>query len=367
MKKLVIRIILIINIFVAALMIISSLSVYVSPEKIWYCPFFGLLFPYFLVTNILFLVLWILLKRRYFFISLLVIIFCWSNLNKFIQLNIFKSKPPPETPVVKLMSYNVRLFNYYNWLKVKSAHENILHFIQQEKADLICLQEFLTIEDNKLSEDSIKKLLYLNPYSHIHYTYVVTNKRGLGIATYSSYPIVNKGVIKFSNSRNASIYSDIKINDDTVRIYNCHLQSTLLQKENYHFLDSIIFSYSTGPLTEIKDISHKLKDAYIKRARQVDILSDHIKNSPYPCLVCGDFNDTPVSYTYHKLKGKLKDAYLESGTGLGNTYLGSFPSFRIDYILHSRSLTTLNFKTKRIKLSDHYPIICHFFLKQGDN
>jgi endonuclease/exonuclease/phosphatase family metal-dependent hydrolase len=110
-----------------------------------------------------------------------------------------------------------------------------------------------------------------------------------------------------------------------------------------------------------------LKDAYIKRARQVDILSDHIKNSPYPCMVCGDFNDTPVSYTYQKLKGKLKDAYLESGAGIGNTYFGSFPSFRIDYILHSRALTTLNFQTKKIQLSDHYPIICHFYSKESDN
>ncbi len=367
MKKLVIRIFLIINICVAVLMIMSSLSVYISPEKIWFCPFFGLLFPYFLVANILFLILWIILKKRFFFISLLVIIFSWSNLNKFIQLNPFKSKPPPDAVTVKLLSYNVRLFNYYNWLKVKSADENILTFIEKENADLICLQEFFTIANNKLSEDSIRKSLYLNPYIHIYYTDVATNKRSLGMATYSSWPIVSKGVIKFADTRNASIYTDIRIHDDTVRIYNCHLQSTQLQKENYNFLDSIIFNYNTRRLTEIKDISHKLRNAYIKRARQVDILSNHIKNSPYPCLVCGDFNDTPVSYTYHKLKGKLKDAYLESGTGIGNTYLGGFPSFRIDYILHSRAVATFNFKTKRIRLSDHYPIICHFFLKEDND
>lgn len=367
MKKLVIRIFLIINIIIAGLMIISGLSVYISPEKIWYFAFLGLIFPYILIVNILFLVFWLIIKKRFFLISLLVIIFSWNNLGKFIQFNLIKSKPPADEVVVKLLSYNVRLFNYYNWLKIKSAHENILTFIQKENADLICLQEFFTIEDNELSEDSIKRLLSLNPYIHIYYTDVASNKRNLGIVTYSSYPIVNKGVIEFPDTRNASIFSDIQINDDTVRIYNCHLQSTQLQKEDYHFIDSIILNYNTSRLIEIKDISKRLKDAYLKRARQVDILSNHIKNSPYPSMVCGDFNDTPVSYTYSKLRGKLKDAYLESGTGIGNTYFGSFPSFRIDYILHSKSLTTLNFKTVRIRLSDHYPIICHFFLNVGDN
>ena len=367
MKKLVIRIILIINIIIAGLMIISSLSVYISPEKIWYFAFLGLIFPYILIINILFLVFWVIIKKRFFLISLLVIIFSWNNLGKFIQFNLYNTKPPADKVVVKLLSYNVRLFNYYNWLQIKSAHEDILTFIQKENADLVCLQEFFTLEDNELSEDSIKRLLYLNPYIHIYYTDVASNKGNLGIATYSSYPIVNKGVIEFTDTRNASIFSDIKINNDTVRIYNCHLQSTQLQKEDYHFIDSIIFNYNTRRLIEIKDISKRLKDAYLKRARQVDILSNHIKNSPYPSMVCGDFNDTPVSYTYSKLRGKLKDAYLESGTGIGNTYFGSFPSFRIDYILHSKSLTTLNFKTKRIRLSDHYPIICHFFLNKGDN
>jgi endonuclease/exonuclease/phosphatase family metal-dependent hydrolase len=294
-------------------------------------------------------------------------ILCWNNLGKFIQFNLIKSKLPSDTVSLKLLSYNVRLFDYYNWLNTKSAHEDILTFIQKEKADLICLQEFFTIENSALSEDSLKRLLHLNPYIHIYYTNVAANGRSLGIATYSSYPIINKGVIGFKDTRNASIYSDIRIDDDTIRIYNCHLQSTQLQKENYHLFDSIIFNYSSRRLTEIKDISHRLKDAYIKRARQVEFLSNHIKNSPYPCMVCGDFNDTPVSYTYQKLKGKLKDAYLESGKGIGNTYFGSFPSFRIDYILHSKSLTTLNFKTKKIKLSDHYPIICHFYAKESEN
>jgi endonuclease/exonuclease/phosphatase family metal-dependent hydrolase len=90
----------------------------------------------------------------------------------------------------------------------------------------------------------------------------------------------------------------------------------------------------------------------------VDILSAHIRQSPYPTIVCGDFNDTPVSYTYHKMRGKLVDAFIESGSGIGNTYLGNFPSFRIDYIFHSKSFRSCCFRTDRINMSDHYPVMC---------
>lgn len=366
MKKLFFKVFLIINIIVAALMIVSGFSVYVSPEKVWQFAFLGLLFPYILLINLLFLVFWIVFKKRYFLISLFVIILCWNNLGRFIQFNLPGRRPQGNKAVVKLLSYNVRLFDFYNWLNIRSAHESILDFVQKEEAGLICLQEFLTLEGSSFSEDSIKKLLHLNSYAHIYYTHVASDGKSLGIATFSSYPIINKGVIEFTGTRNASIYSDIKIDDDTVRVYNCHLQSTQLQKDDYNLFDSIILNYNTRHLLEIKNISYRLKDAYIKRARQSETLSRHIKSSPYPSIVCGDFNDTPVSYTYHKLRDGLKDAYLESGTGIGNTYFGNFPSFRIDYILHSKSLNTMDFKTKKIKLSDHYPIICHFFVIEED-
>lgn len=366
MKKLVYKIILIFNFILAGLMIISSISVYISPEKLWFFAFIGLLFPFILIINILFLIFWLLTKRRYFFISLAVILLCWNNLGKFVQFTLFKGRTPVEATYVKLLSYNVRLFNYYNWLKIKSAHQDILSCIEKEDAGVICIQEFLTLTNTSFSEDSIKMILHRTPYAYIHYTDVSSDNKSLGLATFSKYPIVNKGYIGFENSPNASIFTDIKIHDDTIRLYNCHLQSTHLQKDNYNFLDSMVLSYSNRHLGQLRDITSRLKNAYMKRAGQVKILSSHIRKSPYPTLVCGDFNDTPVSYTYSTLKDNLKDAYLESGTGIGNTYFGSFPSFRIDYILHSKTIGAFGFKTRRVKLSDHYPIVCNFYLKERE-
>jgi endonuclease/exonuclease/phosphatase family metal-dependent hydrolase len=129
------------------------------------------------------------------------------------------------------------------------------------------------------------------------------------------------------------------------------------KKGNYDFIDTVTFSYSEKKLNEIRDISSRLRNAYIKRSRQVDLIAAHIRQCPYPVVVCGDFNDTPISYTYQQMRGKLLDAFMEAGAGPGNTYQGKIPSFRIDYILHSFDFKAVEFETIRINYSDHYPIL----------
>ncbi len=361
MKKIALRITLGFNLFIALLLVLSSLSVHISPADAWPFAFFGLMYPFILIANMVFVFFWLFVKRKYSLISVFMIILTWNQLKKFIQFNSGKEPVPSEKPVVKLLSYNVRLFNYYQWLHEPSVPNNILSFIQKKRANIICLQEFLTVEDSQFSADSVRNALSATPSAHIYYTDVATGKRNFGIATFSSYPIVNRGVIDFKGSPNASIFSDIKIQDDTVRVYNCHLQSTRLRKDDYHLIDSILHNYNTRQLNNVKQLTVRLRDAFINRARQVERLSEHIKHSPYKVIVCGDFNDTPVSYTYSKLKDDLLDAYLESGSGIGNTYFGNFPSFRIDYILHDKHIRTFGFGTGKVKWSDHYPIICNLY------
>jgi endonuclease/exonuclease/phosphatase family metal-dependent hydrolase len=151
---------------------------------------------------------------------------------------------------------------------------------------------------------------------------------------------------------------------DTFRVYNCHLQSIQLNHEHYQFMDSLKFRYDNQQIEEIKDISFRLRDAFIKRAAQADIIAAHLSSCPHPVIICGDFNDTPVSYTYRTIKDGLQDAFSGSGWGLGRTYNGKFPSFRIDYILHSESIEALFFSREKVKLSDHFPIISYLKLKK---
>jgi endonuclease/exonuclease/phosphatase family metal-dependent hydrolase len=110
-------------------------------------------------------------------------------------------------------------------------------------------------------------------------------------------------------------------------------------------------------MEEIKDISFRFRDALKKRAKQVEIVTNHILNSPYPVIVCGDFNDSPISYNYRQMRRNLNDAFIEAGAGVGHTYKGFFPSFRIDYILYNQEFKATSYSSPRIVFSDHYPVV----------
>jgi endonuclease/exonuclease/phosphatase (EEP) superfamily protein YafD len=166
------------------------------------------------------------------------------------------------------------------------------------------------------------------------------------------------GEIRFKNSGNMIIYTDMLIEKDTVRVYNCHLQSYQLKPAEINRIDSLNFENNNESKAKLRALAHKFKTAIIKRAEQAATLREHLNQCKYPVIVCGDFNDTPVSFTYRTVKGDLKDSFIESGKGTANTYNGKLPSFRIDYILFSPKFTSYNFAVSTLNHSDHYPISC---------
>ncbi len=358
MKKHIRKILLWANILFAAALIAAYAANYINPEYFWFFAFFGLAYPVLLIINLSFLVFWLWRRKWIFLISLATIILGWSNVGKIIQVRLFGRHPVLEDKV-KLLSYNVRTFNYYKWENSITVCDSILYFIRDENTSIACFQEFLTATNIHLhTEKHIDTVLKTLPYKHIFYTDKTSKYSNYGLATYSKYPIVNKGSIRFKNSYNACIYSDIKIGNDTVRFFNVHLQSIKLRKDNYLLVDSLSLRINSRRIIEAKDISGRLKMAYIIRAQQVDELSWHLRHSPYPVVVCGDFNDTPVSYTYTRIRGKLSDAFLSSGKGAGSTYRGISPSFRIDFIFHSKSIKSSGYQTHPVSFSDHSPISC---------
>lgn len=360
MRKYLHKILICINLLLIASLLLSYLSVYISPEDLWVLAFFGLVYPYILLLNLFFLIYWLIRKKKKLFIlSLLVIALGWSYITDLIQLPFSSNKQANTESSLKFLSYNIRLFDLYNWSHNKATRDRIFDFINKEKPDILCFQEFYSDDIGYFSTlDTLTKFQKAS-YSHTAYTSNVQKVYHFGIATFSTYPIVSKGSIRFEKTGNICIYTDIKINNDTIRIYNNHLESIRFQAENYNFIDSIYLK-NNEQIKGVKDIMRKLKYAYIKRAHQADIISENIQQSPYPVIVCGDFNDTPVSYAYHKIKNNLKDAFVESGSGIGNTYLGKLPFLRIDFILHSKTLKSCKFEIPKVKFSDHYPILCWF-------
>jgi endonuclease/exonuclease/phosphatase family metal-dependent hydrolase len=150
---------------------------------------------------------------------------------------------------------------------------------------------------------------------------------------------------------NYCIFADVVCRKDTVRIYNVHLQSIRLSEPGN--------KQASGTLSLLKSGIKKMNSAYVKRADQARKVIEHMETSPYPIIVCGDFNDTPMSYTYHQFYKKMTDGFREASFGLGATYIGRIPAGRIDYVFHTDELSCSNFKVHKVNYSDHRPITCN--------
>jgi len=337
-------------------LLISYLAPRVSPENFWFIAFFGIAYPLLVVLNFLFIIYWtIQLKKRALY-SFIVIISGWGLLHRFVQLsNISKSEM--HNKIVKVMSYNVKVFDLYNWSHNKETRSKIFSLLKDEGPEIACFQEFFHRDSSDFcNTDSLKKINGWQ-FAHVEYTSHGRLQQHFGIATFSKYPIVNTGKVDFGyKGNNVCIFSDIKIGNDTIRVYNMHLQSIAFSKDDYKYAEDLQKNVETEDIEHSKNIIRRLKHAFIKRGKQADLIAENIISSPYPVIVCGDFNDTPSSYTYSTISKNLTDSFIESGSGLGKSYAGAFPSFRIDYILHDNKFKSYNFRTIREELSDHFPV-----------
>ncbi len=349
-----------VNIGVVIALILSYLSRFISPVDFVWLAFLGLGYPFILFVNIVFVIYWLIRRKLFFLISLIAILLGGKNLSNTFTFTVSDYKPKSNAKQIKVLSYNVRLFNLYQWSDDKKAKKKIFAFLKYQQPDIMCFQEFYSKGNDSLSNAMVISRMPNAKYHHIEYGGNNEKKFNFGIATYSSYPIVNKGVLHSKNNRVVSIFSDIKINNDTIRIYNNHLASVHLGYEDYNLIDSFQEKDEHEQMYGVIGIFRKLEKAYTKRAIEAEIIAENINNSPYKVIVCGDFNDPPVSYSYRKIRGKLTDAFLESGNGFENTYVSKLFPFRIDYILHSKSLKSYKFQTSGIDYSDHFPIMCIF-------
>jgi endonuclease/exonuclease/phosphatase family metal-dependent hydrolase len=351
-------------------LLLSYLALFVSPEHFWMLAFMGLGYPVFLIINLFFFFYWLVIQwKKALFSGILLL----AGIYKINDLYHF-GKPTDRDTILSyraadsslhIMSYNVRLFDLYNWTNNKLTRNKIMDVIRKEQADILCFQEFFYDDTNEFN--TLDTLLEIQParYKHVAHTATVKKVNHWGIATLSRYPIINKGIIPFKDSTdNISIFSDIKAYGDTFRIYNLHLESVRFRKGDYEALKTITGNEDNTDLEGPQRIIERMRRAYIRRARQTDVISEHIAQSPHPVVICGDFNDTPNSYTYHQISKGLNDAFREAGSGVGTTYIGMIPFLRIDYILYSKDrFEPLYFKVIRKKLSDHYPVVSTLKLK----
>ncbi|BDS14095.1 endonuclease/exonuclease/phosphatase family protein [Aureispira anguillae] len=341
-----------INILVSLLLCGSYLASWVPPSTFYWFSFLAVGYPFLLFANLLFAFWWLYKRQRYFYLSLIVIFLGSSRLFAFIGFN--WQTPNPSLDAVRVMSYNVRYFNAMAFSKAKDlekAQQKILRTIQGQALDIFCGQEFAgkSAAYNQTTRQFLIRQMGLKHYAE---------GGGSSLAIFSRYPIIKKGTIDFPNSYNGAIYADLKYKNSIIRVYSFHLQSIGLGSDEHEIFNKKNLSSlgEDGTQKTYQRINTKLKEAFLLREEQANFIAEHINNSPYPVLVCGDMNDTPNSYAYGQLSKNLKDAFGEMGSGFGSTYAGSLPFLRIDYAFASPSCNVESFQVISNTSSDHYPI-----------
>ncbi|MCA6435772.1 MAG: endonuclease/exonuclease/phosphatase family protein [Bacteroidetes bacterium] len=354
------RIILWLHYIVIVSQIIAIAAAYISPMVFWIPAFFGLAFPVIFLINFIFSIYWLIQFKRTIIFGLIAMLMSLPTAYRYLQITMPSST---EQKVFKITSYNSMLFDLYDWKKNKQNRQKILTQLAEINPDILCLQEFYTSEEqgdfNNI--DTIKKLLKTN-YHHAEFTVTLREKDHWGVATFSKYKIINQGKVEFKTAlNNLCIYSDVIINKDTIRVYNIHLQSISFSKEDTKFFEEVVSEKNAeDEFGHSKSILRRLKRAFLKRTVQAKLIADHMKKCPYKIILCGDFNDTAASYAYRILTKDLKDSFIEKGNGLGRTYAGKWPQFRIDYILHNDKLNCVKYERCSETFTDHFSITSSF-------
>jgi len=332
------RLIYVANILFAILLLLFYATSYISPRSFELGGLLNLFTPVLFMINVLFFAFWLLKFKRYFLISLLVLLLGWTHVQKFVKLS---SQEQDTTNGIKIMSYNVMQF-YSPTDKSKNTYKDIEAFISEKEPDIVGVQEFTTALEDKF----------------LDYAYKVQNDEypKLKTAILSKHKIINSTLYDFV-SNNSGISADVVIHKDTIRVFSIHFESLNL-------------------MTDLKDVNEKslrrkykrLKRVFPRQVDQFDLIKSDILNSPYPVVLCADLNNTSLSYVYRKLLGlELKDSFLEKGSGYGKTFTLNGIPLRIDVILTSKEFTVGGFEYFEVNLSDHYPIMSWLDLKASGN
>lgn len=338
-------------ILLAILTIIAHFSAVSHPAEHPITSYLGTLLPGLLLVNLCFLIYWIISKSRLFFISIIVIGVNYSYLTKMIQFNSEKEKKESD---ITFVSYNVHGFNRDG---MGITQRNILNELIEKEVDILCFQEFYA--NQYFTTDSLFQLFKAYPY------HLLPKQKtgGTDIALFSKYPIKKSQYIPFENSTNSALWADIIVKGKTLRVYNLHLETTDVSKYRHNMSNRKTAGDAGKKRALIVKMNKGMVSKSIQRVEQAQKIQQIIEKTPMPTVLCGDFNDTPASYTYTVLKKDLIDGFRTNGYGYGGTYRGLLHLLRIDYIFYSTDFEGISYASPNLSYSDHKPIIMRLHFK----
>lgn len=342
------------NLFFKIILIIFSislllcyLSVFVDPEIIPVFSLFGLYFFPIVLINLILLIIAASRRSSFGWITFIMLIPTLFFADSFIR---FGEKKKIDGDGIGLMTYNVGKFAASGGdMTVRETQRKIAAFISEQNPDIAALQEFRIGDTSK-----IRSMFPRYPFIQKSLLKYRNGEYFAGNVTLSKYPITGGEKITFKGSTNMAMFSDIAVKDSVIRVYNLHLESnsismtSLIKKMKGNYED---FS------NEFANANEKVRHSSSKRTGQVKYILDDIQNSKYEALICGDVNDTPISFCFRKLSKGRKDTFAEGGNGFGATYSVLWPLLRIDYVLVPEYFKVISHRTLKVKYSDHYPVM----------
>jgi endonuclease/exonuclease/phosphatase family metal-dependent hydrolase len=362
------------NIIAVILFLLACANAFLPPDRWWVISLLGLVFPLLLFIILFFLVFGLSFPafRRWSLLSFAALLIGWSNIHSFLAFHIgkgFASEKPSHS--LRILTWNVRSFDLFIGKKNGALEHRprMMEFIGAQQADVLCLQEFYESRNPKEQAANISYIRQRLHYPYYFFSRDYTRPDGLyegGVIVFSRYPIVDTLISHYPrpegfHSTESLIAADIKVDNDTIRVFTTHLQSVLFRSKDFHDIE-IIKNVDDSIVEASRSIVKKLRNAFRHRGDQAEEVRAELDKSPFPAVICGDFNDVPNSYTYFTIRGRWKDAFLQKGFGIGRTYVHLSPTLRIDYILADPRLPVLQCRKFSLPWSDHNPVVADLAL-----
>lgn len=355
------------NTGIALCFLLGSYGSVFNPSQYWFTGFFALVSFYLFILLIAFLLFWIFTKPPFVLISITTILLAWVPLKHLVKFRLSSNFNMQKQPAaIRAMSWNVEHFDILEHKSHPERKQEMLEMINKYQPDIACFQEMVGSDSLASAINYIPAFLSRLEMKDYHYSYNrkldFDGKHHFGIITFSKFPIINKQTISFPPNDYNSIfqYTDVVKDSDTFRVFNVHLQSLKLSGDNLKYIDDPSIK-DESDIKKSKNIIAKFKIGFLKRHIQSDRIKKEIAKSPYPVIVCGDFNDVPNSYAYDRIGKGLQNAFAEKGNGIGRTFYGISPTLRIDNIFADRRFHVTQYVRVKKKLSDHFPIIADLY------
>jgi endonuclease/exonuclease/phosphatase family metal-dependent hydrolase len=370
LRKFTKRFVILLNIVIALLFLITCCNAFLHPDKWWFISLLAFFFPLFLIILLIFLFFWLFISPRWLLISLISLIIGWKNIHAFFGMNPSrKDFAHKQENSIRIMTWNVRRWDEFITKKTgASGHRlHMLDLVNNQQADLLCFQEFYEPDDSAISNIRyIRDKMHFPYYFFSHDYHNRISKYSTGVVIFSKYPFLRNARQTFipdtTGSTESLIEADIFVNGKRIRIYTTHLQSVLFKPKDFRDVE-IIRNAKDSLLQASRSLAKKLKFALSLRGYQADTVRRHLDASPYPVIICGDFNDVPNSYTYFHIKGNRQDAFISGSFGIGRTYIHISPTLRIDYIFPDKSFKVLQCSKIVSPFSDHHAVLADLQLQ----